>query len=133
MTPAADILDSPAVRSVAWRMTVQQYQKLSASGVVPQKTELIRGVVIDKMTKPPRSSWMSQLLADWLRANVASGHHVRQEQPLTLGDSEPEPDIAVVRGGRDNFRQAHPRTATLVIEIAVTSGELDRQKAAIYA
>ena len=52
---------------------------------------------------------------------------------LTLHDSEPEPDIAIVRGSVQDFRAHHPATAALVIEIAISSVSLDREKASLYA
>src|SRR5207302_9970880 len=58
---------------------------------------------------------------------------VRREDPLTLADSEPEPDIAIVKGGAEDFFQAHPTTAELVIEVAVSSPTLDRENASLYA
>ncbi len=54
-------------------------------------------------------------------------------QPLTLADSEPEPDIAVVSGARDDYRNAHPPTAKLVIEVAISSVDIDREKGTFYA
>jgi Uma2 family endonuclease len=63
---------------------------------------------------------------------VPKGFTVRHENPLTLRDSEPEPDLAVVRGSKEDFYQAHPSTAELVIEVAVTTPALDRANASIY-
>lgn len=48
-------------------------------------------------------------------------------------DSEPEPDLSVVRGTDMDFLEAHPNTAELVIEVAVSSSELDRENASLYA
>ena len=56
-----------------------------------------------------------------------------KEEPLTLADSEPEPDISVVRGSEADFVAAHPTTADLVVGIAVTSVALDRENASLYA
>ena len=58
---------------------------------------------------------------------------VRQESPLTLADSEPEPDLAIVQGQRADYLTSHPTTALLVIEIATSSERLDREMATIYA
>ena len=69
-----------------------------------------------------------QRLVVWLRANLPTGWHVRQEQPLTFVDSEPEPDIAVVPGAPDDYRGEHPHTAARVIEVAIWSEALDREK-----
>ena len=41
--------------------------------------------------------------------------------------------MAVVQGPRSNYRSKHPATARLIIEIAVSSEALDREKAAVYA
>ena len=58
---------------------------------------------------------------------------VRTEQPVTCGDSEPEPDLAVVPGRNEDFRQDHPHSAELVIEICLSSHEYDRSKLPAYA
>ena len=72
-------------------------------------------------------------LLHWLQAALPQGWHVRPEQPLTCADSEPEPDLAVVRGRAEDFWQEHPRTAELVLEICVSTHEYDRSKLRAYA
>jgi Uma2 family endonuclease len=52
---------------------------------------------------------------------------------LTFADSEPEPDVAIVRGPEDAYRDRHPGAAELVIEVPVSSLEVDRVKARIDA
>jgi Uma2 family endonuclease len=64
---------------------------------------------------------------------LPEGFTARLEQPLTLADSEPEPDVSVVRGQDSDFKAAHPTTAALVVEIAVSSADLDRELASLYA
>ena len=127
------ILEKPEIRRMAMPMSVEQYHRLSASGVVPEPTELLRGVVIEKMSKSPLHVYIVRWLYEWLSANIAGDLHVRQEQPLTFADSEPEPDIAVVEGAVGDFRNAHPDTARFIIEVAIASHELDREKGAVYA
>lgn len=60
---------------------------------------------------------------------------VRTQGPLALlEDSEPEPDVAVVEGAPREFRDAHPRTALLVVEVADSSLAFDRgPKMRLYA
>jgi len=55
--------------------------------------------------------------------------------PLALGDdSEPEPDVAVVAGSPRDYRDAHPTTAALIVEVADASVAYDRKrKAPLYA
>ena len=68
-----------------------------------------------------------------LLAKAPDGFEVRRESPLTLRGSEPEPDLSIVRGKPDDWAKAHPSTAHLVVEVAISSAELDEGKAQIYA
>ena len=68
-----------------------------------------------------------------LQAVLPAGILVRSEQPITCGNSEPEPDVAVVRGKEEDFWTEHPHTAELVIEVCVTSHDYDRSKLRAYA
>ena len=45
----------------------------------------------------------------------------------------PEPDLAVVLGREEDHIATHPTTALLAVEVAVTSLDLDREKAVLYA
>jgi Uma2 family endonuclease len=77
--------------------------------------------------------WLVEELRARLNAALGRGFYVAQERPLTCADSEPEPDLAVLRGTRANYREHHPRTAELVIEVSVHTLQRDRAKARIYA
>lgn len=129
----SSLLDNPAIRQAALSVTVEQYHRLGETGVIGENTELLQGVIVEKMVKSPLHSWLVQYLVEWLRNGLQPGAHVRQEQPLTFADSEPEPDVAVVAGEPANYRASHPSTAFLVIEVAISSAEVDRAKANLYA
>jgi len=133
MHATAHILDEPAIWGAALPISVAQYHRLSADGIVPERTELLQGVIIEQMTKSPLYTFLVQRLATWLGAATPPGVFVRKEEPLTLADSEPEPDIAVVEGSPDHYRHAHPATARLVIEVAIATAGIDRAKADVYA
>ncbi len=70
-----------------------------------------------------------------LEAAFGPGWVVRTQGPLGLDDeSEPEPDVAVVRGILEDYRRAHPSRPVLTLEVAVTSLAVDRgHKASVYA
>lgn len=127
------ILDEPEVRGAALPLTVEQYHRLSAEGIVPERTELLQGVIIGQMTKSPLHTFLVQRLARWIGAAVPAGWFVRKEEPLTLADSEPEPDITVVAGCPEDYRTAHPTVAALVVEVAIATLGIDRAKADVYA
>ncbi|MBM3841130.1 MAG: Uma2 family endonuclease [Verrucomicrobia bacterium] len=127
------ILEIPEVRRRVSPLTVEEYHRLDEFNEHGRRTELIRGVVIEKMAKSPLQTALSKQLCDLIAARLPSGFLVRHDAPITLADSEPEPDISVVRGTLADFVQAHPRTAELVIEVAVSSVALDRENASLYA
>jgi Uma2 family endonuclease len=127
------ILDHPAVRQQVAALSVEAYHRLQGLGVIAEKTELLEGIVVKKMTKTPFHSFLTRRLYDTLATNLPQDHHLRKEEPLTLKSSEPEPDIAIVAGTIAAFRDQHPSTAKLVVEIAVTSVEIDRAKAKLFA
>ncbi len=60
------ILEKSAVRKMAMPMTVEQYHRLSESGIIPERTELLRGVVLEKMSKSPIHSILVIWLYKWL-------------------------------------------------------------------
>ncbi|MEO8425640.1 MAG: Uma2 family endonuclease [Verrucomicrobiota bacterium] len=127
------ILGLPEVRQRVSPLSVAEYHRLGEFNGHGKRTELIRGVVIEKMSKSPLHSTIVSLLYRLFLARLPAGFTVWQEQPLTFMDSEPEPDISVTRGGERDFMEAHPTTAELVVEIAVSSPALDRENAALYA
>lgn len=133
MSAASLMLEIPEVRASVSPITVEQYHQFPEFNENGRRTELVHGVVIEKMSKSPLHASIAKLLYDHLHAAVPRGFSVRQDQPLTFRDSEPEPDIAVVHGSVQDYRTSHPATAVLVIEIAISSVGLDHEKVALYA
>jgi Uma2 family endonuclease len=116
-----------------WPMSVEAYHVLGEAGVIPENTELLYGLVYTKMPKSPLHSFLLHRFVQHLQRLDLVGLLIRAEQPLTFVDSEPDPDIAVVKGRNEDFRMAHPQTAEIVIEVCVTSYEYDRSKLRAYA
>ncbi len=129
----AAILEMPEVRARVSPLSVDEYHRLNEFNENGRRTELIRGIVIEKMSKTPLHRTISALLLKLISNQLPEGYTVWKEEPLTLADSEPEPDISVTRGVESDFASAHPATAELVVEVAVSSPELDRELASLYA
>lgn len=110
-----------------------EYDRMVELGLFQdERVELLRGVLV-KMSPQyaPHSSTVDKL-NELLVVPLKGRFRVRIQVPLALSDdSEPEPDVAVVPLG--NYDNEHPTTALLVIEVADSSLEKDRGKAAIYA
>lgn len=104
----------PARGAEIWPLSVEAYHVLGEAGLVPKRTGMLYGFVYQKMSKSPLHSFLVQSLQELLRGTLPRAFVVRIEQPITCADSEPEPDLAVVRGQIADFRLVHPRTAELV-------------------
>jgi len=127
------LLEKPALRENLARLSVESYHQVAEFTPAGRRTEFLQGLVFEKMSKSPKHVRLMGLLLDYLFSLKLPGIFLNAEQPLRLGDSEPEPDIALIRGKREDFAEEHPRTAELVIEVAHTSLEYDRAKASVYA
>jgi Uma2 family endonuclease len=116
-----------------WPMSVAAYRSLGEAGFIPKNSELLYGIIYKKMSKSPPDSAIIRRLLKLLQGISLPGRFVSSEQPITCADSEPEPDISIVRGSEEDFWDEHPRTAELVIEVCVPSHEFDRLKLGAYA
>ncbi len=127
------LLEQPSLRDQVIPLSLEAYHALGEMGFIEEKSELIHGFILAKMPKSPRHRTICQRLIDALRAAAGLELSVWQEQPITCRDSEPEPDVAVVRGTLAEFASRHPTTAALVIEVSMSTLERDLEKASIYA
>ena len=110
-------------------ITVEAYHLLYENGLVEEKAELIEGVIYTKMPKNPVHSEILRRIHSFFKENIKLP--VFKEDPITLNNSEPEPDIAILPPG--DYSKSHPNSALLVLEVSNTSLSLDRKKAYTYA
>jgi Uma2 family endonuclease len=98
--------------------------------------ELLEGWIVFKMTRNPPHDVAVALAGELLIRLLPPGWHVRQQSAITTDDSEPEPDVAIVRGDARQYRGRHPGPGDVVavMEVADTSLTRDRiDTASIYA
>jgi Uma2 family endonuclease len=115
-----------------YRLSVEQYHDMIRKGILKDgdPVEMVEGVLVKKMTKNPPHTFATQALRDLLPALLPSGWFVNDQEPVTTEDSQPEPDVAVIRGERRHFlverRHPGPQDTTLVIEVADSSLDFDQ-------
>ena len=119
-------------------LSVAQYHQMIASGILleGEPIELIEGYLVEKMSRGTPHDEAMDFLDRALAALVSAGWFVRSQRAITLADSEPEPDYAVVRGVPVRNRGHHPLATelSLVIEVSDSSLGYDRNhKARVYA
>jgi Uma2 family endonuclease len=121
-----------------WRLQVQQYHEMIRNGILTDDdpVELLEGWLVTKMPKNPAHRITTQLTRETLAALVPAGWYVDDQEPITTRDSEPEPDVVIVRGDRRDYLERHPYAdeVALVIEVADTTLQRDRTgKRRVYA
>lgn len=119
----------------AYKWTKEEYYQLSELGFLKGKrTELIDGEIIEMPAmKSPHATALS-LTDEALRQISFGDFSIRSQLPIDFGADELVPDIAVVAGKTRDYRELHPKTAVLIVEISDTTLRYDRnRKLKLYA
>ena len=120
-----------------YRLSRVEYDRAVDAGAFEPdaKLELIDGGLRAMTPEGSRHAAVMELVAEHLRRAFGSGFHVRVQHPLAADNySEPEPDVAVVKGSIRDYMDAHPTSAVLVVEVSHESLRYDRTvKQLLYA
>jgi len=115
----------------------EKYDRLVTGGMFPpeERLELIAGEILQKSPQGSLHAVTVTLVEDTLRKIVGETYVIRVQMPLAVSpDSEPELDLVVVPGTPRDYRNEHPQTAELVVEVADTTLTYDRtRKSPLYA
>lgn len=120
------------------RFSVTEYHRLIELGILTEddNLELLEGYLVHKMSRnPPHDAAIQKGTKKWLRL-LPPGWDLRVQSAITLTESEPEPDFAVVRGDETAYMARHPAAADvgLVVEVSDSTLPGDRDdKGRIYA
>jgi len=121
------------------RFTVDEYHRMVDAGVLHEddRVELLDGEIVEMTPIGPRHAGCVDRLLYRLSRLCGAQAVLRVQGPVVLGlRSEPEPDVTLLRPPIEQYANAHPRAADilLVIEVAETSVEYDRSvKLPLYA
>jgi len=130
MHAASPQLPALPPNETVFRLSVAQYHAMIDAGVLTEDdpVELLEGVLVQKMPKKPPHAIVVKLSTAAIEKLLPAGMHCRAQEPITLSESEPEPDLAIVRGQVRDYSTRHPSAAeTLcVVEVSDTTLERDR-------
>lgn len=119
-------------------LSVDQYHAMIENGILTpdDRVELLDGLIVRKMSINPPHRISTHATRQALERLIPQGWYVDDQSPITLATSEPEPDVAVIRGTTRNYFTRHPgpEDVATVVEISDASLERDRVlKKKIYA
>ena len=119
-----------------YRFTVDEYHRLGEAGILTEDhgLELLEGCIVQKMNLNPPHSVSVKLCDSHIGSLLPTGWHTRVQDAVETDDSEPEPDLAVVRGSIRDYAKRHPGPSeiALLIEVSDSSVRRDRYKCKIY-
>ena len=119
--------------------TVEEYYRMAQAGILTEddRVELIEGEIIKMTPVGSRHAACVDRLTHLFSARVLGRAIVRVQNPIRLSErSEPQPDLALLRFRPDFYASSHPgpQDVFLVVEVAETSVDLDREiKLPLYA
>lgn len=119
------------------KWTVEDYHRMIASGILDdRRVELLAEEIHEMTPEAPIHAFCGGSLADYFRTCLNRQALVREARPITLETSEPEPDIAIVRGSWSDYRERHPGSDDIYLVVEISNSSLTKdleQKQPIYA
>ncbi|MCD8488253.1 MAG: Uma2 family endonuclease [Desertifilum sp.] len=121
------------------KFTVEQYHQMSELGILSDRdrVELIQGEILQISPIGRRHAACVDRLTERLILLLSTKAIIRSQNPIRLSNnSEPQPDIALLRRREDFYAENHPQPDDifLVIEVSDTTVDFDREiKIPIYA
>lgn len=120
------------------RFSVEQYHEMIRASILTadDQVELLEGWLVYKMPKNPPHRITTKLIQRAFEKVIISGWYVDTQEPITVEDSEPEPDVAIIRGDTRDYSDRHPGASdlALLVEVAESTLERDRKlKKRLYA
>jgi Uma2 family endonuclease len=136
MSPVESVAAIP--NDLILRLSIEQYHAIIQAGILTDddSVELLEGWLVFKMPKNPPHRATTRLVRTALENILPPGWYVDSQEPITLSNSEPEPDIVVVRGDTRQYLDRHPgaEDIALIVEVSDTTLQRDRTlKKRIYA
>jgi Uma2 family endonuclease len=132
--PLANPVPAPISRDIPdlpiYRLSVKQYHQMIDAGIFAsdERVELIDGWLVPKMSKNPPHSHATRMLRKRLEHLRIENAYVDSQEPVTLSESEPEPDAMVVRGTEEEFQDHHPVASDVPFIGEVSESSLDSDR-----
>ncbi|MDJ0556909.1 MAG: Uma2 family endonuclease [Microcoleaceae cyanobacterium MO_207.B10] len=119
------------------KWTVEDYHRMINAGIIEERqVELINGDIINMSPEGPIHRFINHRGVKYLRQVLGNLAEVMEAHPVTFVNSEPEPDITIVRSPDTLYLDRHPYGEDIywIIEIADSTLQKDLgMKKTLYA
>ncbi|MEM9540297.1 MAG: Uma2 family endonuclease [Cyanobacteria bacterium P01_E01_bin.42] len=117
--------------------TLEEYHRAIDAGLFcDRRVELIEGLIVEMPPEGTEHVYFEENLVDRLKRSLPGRAYIRESKPITLSNSEPEPDIVVARLPRSQYIEHHPfpEDISLLIEVSKATRNRDLStKKQLYA
>jgi Uma2 family endonuclease len=112
--------------TIAAKWSLQEYHQMLDAGILnDRRVELLQGEIIEMSPEGAAHSFYGTEVGEYLRQLVGNRAKIREAHPITLTDnSEPEPDIAIVRMPATQYRDRHPQPDDILWLIEISDSTL---------
>ncbi len=119
------------------KWSVEDYHKMIEAGILSDRpVELISGDILQMSPEDPFHHYLNISIVEDLRSLLGTQAVISEGHPITLADSEPEPDIAIVRSPYTLYLNHHPYPEDIYWLIEISDSSLRKDlgiKKTIYA
>lgn len=89
------------IEPTRYRFTRDEYHRMGEAGILPpnRRVELLDGEIVEMSPIGIKHRQIVVLLSEMFQRGLPEDTHCKVQQPIVLGnESEPEPDLAIIRG-----------------------------------
>lgn len=119
------------------KWSVEDYHRMIRADILAERrVELLSGEIVEMTPESPFHRVYGEGLAHYLRTRLQGRAWISEARPITLADSEPEPDIAVVRLPWFQYARHHPYSEDIFWLVEISDSTLNKDlndKQRIYA
>jgi Uma2 family endonuclease len=119
------------------KWSLEDYHNLINCGLLVNKNvEFLEGELIKMPPESPIHSYITENGSDYLRRRLDGLALVKEAHPITLINSEPEPDLVIAKLPRTQYKNRHPNAQDIFWLIEVSNQTLNydlNDKKKIYA
>jgi Uma2 family endonuclease len=108
------------------KWSVEEYHHMVSTGIFKdRRLELLAGDIVEMSPESPQHYYQAQSNVNYLQSLLKNKAHVRFNGPITLSDSEPEPDLAIVKSPQERYIDHHPHQEEIFWLIEVSQSTLN--------
>lgn len=113
-----------------FQLSIDQYHRMIRAGILTDDDpiELLDGWLVYKMPKNRQHTISTRHTRDLIEQLLPPGWYVDSQEPITTEESEPEPDVCVIRGALEDYPDRHPGPEDIALLVEVADTTLDRDR-----